>query len=266
MSFKLKENEKYIFATDLDGTFLVDFNGSLHVDAFEAVKKIKDNGHYFVVATGRSAWWTDPLQKQLNSEDASIHFAGAIVHHRHNEQFDEYRTSLEKDLIKNMFKELDIWEIAEKVQAVGRKNHAYWHKGDDLNKLFFNCYELIIAFDNRKITNEEFTNRIKKVIGNNFIIRTWSFDSNPYESQLVISPKETNKAKALMKISKYYKVPQSNVIYFGDNVNDLEALKWAGYSFAPANAQKIAKDAADEVLELTNNEGAVPKKIIELLS
>gem|GEM_PF-2299294 len=84
---------------------------------------------------------------------------------------------------------------------------------------------MIIAFDNRKITNEEFTNRIKKVIGNNFIIRTWSFDSNPYESQLVISPKETNKAKALMKISKYYKVPQSNVIYFGDNVNDLEALK-----------------------------------------
>jgi len=83
---------------------------------------------------------------------------------------------------------------------------------------------------------------------------------------LVISPKETNKAKALMKISKYYKVPQSNVIYFGDNVNDLEALKSAGYSFAPANAQKIAKDAADEVLELTNNEGAVPKKIIELLS
>gem|GEM_PF-2187318 len=48
------------------------------------------------------------MQKQLNSEDASIHFAGAIVHHRHNEQFDEYRTSLEKDLIKNMFKELDI--------------------------------------------------------------------------------------------------------------------------------------------------------------
>ena len=97
------------------------------------------------------------------------------------------------------------------------------------------------------------------------MIRAWTFDFSPTETQIIISPKGTNKATALEKISKYYNVPRKNIIYFGDNVNDIEALKWAGYSFAPSNAKDIAKEAADEVLPLSNNEGAVSKKIIELL-
>jgi len=265
MDFKLKKNEKYIFATDLDGTFLTNFGASLHIDAFDAVKAVKESGNHFVIATGRSYWWTEPLQKQLDSDDASIHFSGAIVHHPSNDNFDEFRSSLSKELMKKLVKELDVWKIANSIQAVGRKYHAYWNNGDDLDKLFFNCYELIISFNKSKITTEEFTKRIENIIGKGYEIRGWNFDWTPNQSQIVISPKQTNKAVALKKIAKYYNIPQENVIYFGDNVNDLEALKWAGHSFAPANAKDIAKEYADEILELTNNEGAVCKKILELL-
>lgn len=268
MSFKLKKDNKYIFATDLDGTFLSDLNSSLHIDSYEAVKMIQEAGHRFIITTGRSWWWTETLYEQLGSVDASIHFAGAIIHHDKNEDFDEYRSSISKDIFKKMANEIDIWSFAHAVQAVGRKKHATWSKNDDLNKLFFNCYEFIIIFDINKINPEEVIKKIEKSIGNNATLRVWTLfleEKGDFKA-IIISPKGTNKSIALQKVADYYNIPQENVIYFGDNANDIEALHWAGYSYAPKNAIPEAKEAADEILEKTATEGAVPKKIIKLLN
>jgi len=51
---KLKKNEKYLFATDLDGTFLSLNDGSMHIANYEAVRKVQETGNHFVIATGRS--------------------------------------------------------------------------------------------------------------------------------------------------------------------------------------------------------------------
>ncbi len=265
MTFKLKKGEKYIFASDLDGTFLTDFNSSLHIDSYEAVRKIQESKNIFVIATGRSWWWTKTLYEQLESVDASIHFSGAIVHHPNNSKFEEFRSSISQIIIKDMVKKIKIWDFANEVQAVGRKNHAFFSKGDDLNKLFFNCYEYIISFSNKKINPDDLIKKIEDIIGDGYMIRVWNFLAGEDKSQIIISPKGTSKEYALKKLSDFYGVPQKNVIYFGDNVNDLEALEWAGYSFTPKNAKEIAKKAANEVLDLTNDQGAVPKKIIDLL-
>ena len=266
MAFKLNKDERYIIATDLDGTFLTDFVHSLHIDAFEAVEKVKENGHHFVIATGRSWWWTKMMYEQLGSIDASIHFSGAIVHHPGTNDFNEFRSSISQIVIKELFSKLDIWSFAERVQAVGRKYHATWDKGDDLNKLFFNCYEYIIDFPKNAVNIDNLVKDIGNIIGEGYIVRVWTLFGDESRRSIIISPQGTNKSIALMKVSEYYGVPRENVIYFGDNINDLDALKWAGYSFAPSNATEQAKDSADEILKLNNSQGAVPKKIIELIN
>ncbi len=269
MTFKLNKNERYIFATDLDGTFLHGFGHSLHIDSYEAVRKIKEAGHHFVITTGRSWWWAKPLYEQLESVDASVHFSGAFVHHPHSEEFDTYKQGLSQTVIRDLISKLPIWEYSNVVQAVGRKNHATWVKGDDLDKLFFNPYEYIIEVDTTKKDMDEFVKEVTDIIGEGYLIRVWDSVFNPTEEKrykwAVISPMGTTKSEGLKKVAEYYDVPRENVIYFGDNVNDLDALDWAGHSFAPKGATPDALQHADEVLELTCNQGAVAKKMIELV-
>ncbi len=264
MTFKLNKNERYIFASDLDGTLLTMLS-SLHIDTYEMVEKIKEAGHHFVITTGRSWWWTKTLYEQLNVVDASVHFSGAIVHHPHDNQFEEFRSSLSQVVLKDYFEKMDIWSFANRTTAVGRKHHATWYKGDDLNKLFFNCYEYIVDFDEENMSSDEFIKKSTEVLGEGYVIRVWDLSEHGGGHSAIISPRNTNKALGLEKVAKYYGIPRENVVYFGDNVNDIEALEWAGHGYAVSNAKEAAKEAADEVMELSNHQGAVPKKIIELI-
>ncbi|MCK5867097.1 MAG: HAD-IIB family hydrolase [Mycoplasmataceae bacterium] len=263
--FRLKKDEKYIFATDLDGTFLTDFANSLHINSFDAVKKILENGHHFVISTGRSWWWVKTIYEQLGAVDATIHFHGAIIHHPKRTDFEEYKTSIPIKEVIDITNKLDIWSFAKGVQVVGRKHHAYFNKGDDISKLFFNCYEFIIRWDETKMSKKEFIEISKEIFADNYIVRIWRLFNEQGSYSAIVSPKGTNKAIALEKVSKYYGVPKENVIYFGDNINDIEALEWAGHSYAVANAKEKAKEAADEILETDCSAGAVPNKIIDLI-
>ncbi len=266
MKFKLNKNERYIFATDLDGTFLHPFNHSIHINSFEAVEKIKEAGHHFVITTGRSWWWAQTIYEQLGSVDASVHFSGAFVHHPHDEEFDTFRQGISQVVIKDLVSKLPIWDYSIAVQAVGRKKHATWNKGDDLSKIFFNAYEYIIMVDENLKSSDEVLKEISEIIGDGYELRVWKgMEHYKDVAGVVISPEGTTKSEGLKRVAEYYDVPKENVIYFGDNVNDLDALIWAGHSYAPSNAIQDAKDAADELLDQSCYEGSVPNKIIELI-
>lgn len=265
MAFKLNKDERYIFATDLDGTFLTEFVSGLHSTSYDAVEKVKEAGHKFVISTGRSWWWTQTIYEQLESVDAIINFSGAIIHHPKDPNFKEFRKSVSQVVLKDMISKLDIWSFANIVMAVGRKKHAVWSKGDDLTNLFFNCYEYLIQFPADVMTKDEIIKKIEDIIGEGYVIRVWNLFGDEKNYTVVISPQNTDKSLALAEIAEYYDIPQRNVIYFGDNLNDLGALQWAGHGYAVANARDEAKEAADEILELDSDHGAVPKKIMELI-
>ncbi len=266
MTFKLNKKDRYIFATDMDGTFLHHFNNSIHFKGYEAVRKIKEAGHHFVITTGRSWWWTQTLYDQLESIDASVHFSGAFVHHPTSDDFQEFKSGISQVVIKDLVSKINIWDYATTVQAVGRKTHATWTKGDELEEIFFNAYEYIIVIDEDKCDINELESKISEIIGDGYFMRQWrGMTPGKNDSCLVISPQGTNKSEGLKKVAEYYDVPRENVIYFGDNVNDLDALDWAGHSYAPSNATKQAKEHADEILDLSCDQGAVPRKMIELI-
>ncbi|MCP9915157.1 KdsC family phosphatase [Cyanobium sp. ATX 6F1] len=72
-----------------------------------------------------------------------------------------------------------------------------------------------------------------------------------------------DKASALRTFANRNKLALSQVAFMGDDVNDLEALDLAGYSAAPANAQKEVMKRASYTSELKGGEGAV-RDFIEL--
>ncbi len=75
-----------------------------------------------------------------------------------------------------------------------------------------------------------------------------------------------DKAEALTRISKEYGIPFENIAYMGDDINDLDAMKIAGYTFAPANAVQSIKEISDYVCEKNGGSGAFREAVDFILS
>jgi len=73
-----------------------------------------------------------------------------------------------------------------------------------------------------------------------------------------------SKASGLAQLCTRLGVERSEVLAFGDGLNDREMLTWAGHGVAVANAEDAVKDVADE-LTSSNDEDGVALVIEALL-
>ena len=75
-----------------------------------------------------------------------------------------------------------------------------------------------------------------------------------------------DKAQALRCFAERRSVPLAEICFMGDDVNDLEAMKIAGLSAAPANANSAVVKAASFVSTKTGGNGAVRELIDAILA
>lgn len=78
-----------------------------------------------------------------------------------------------------------------------------------------------------------------------------------------VSP-EAGKAAALERLCAITGTLRGEVVAFGDGLNDLDMLKWAGLSCAVENAVPPVRAAADEIIP-SNDEDGVARKVEYLL-
>ncbi|MCG6566599.1 Cof-type HAD-IIB family hydrolase [Tessaracoccus sp. ZS01] len=82
---------------------------------------------------------------------------------------------------------------------------------------------------------------------------------------LEVGPDGVTKASALERYCAARGIDRSDVVVFGDNINDLEMLRWAGLGVAMANGEPEARTAADHVT-LSNDDDGVAVVIEEILA
>lgn len=73
-----------------------------------------------------------------------------------------------------------------------------------------------------------------------------------------------DKAAALRSLAQERQIDLENVIYVGNDINDLECMEAAGYSVSPADAVPAALARADLVLQTRGGYGAV-RELCELI-
>jgi len=81
---------------------------------------------------------------------------------------------------------------------------------------------------------------------------------------LDISPLGDNKGNAVKKLCEHYNVLPEEVIAFGDNLNDISMIKYAGLGVAMGNAEEKLKIIADYVTDTNDNDG-VAKAIYKFI-
>lgn len=82
-------------------------------------------------------------------------------------------------------------------------------------------------------------------------------------SYLEIASKTTDKSDAVAMISTYLGIPMSEVVAFGDNVNDIDMILQSGLGVAVGNAHDQVKVAANKIVK-TNHEDGVALAIQEI--
>ena len=73
-----------------------------------------------------------------------------------------------------------------------------------------------------------------------------------------------DKEKILKKVCKEFDVKTSNIVYIGDDVNDIALLKNVGISVSPADAWKNTKQIVDYVSEKHGGNGVL-REISDLI-
>lgn len=74
-----------------------------------------------------------------------------------------------------------------------------------------------------------------------------------------------DKAAALAQIGARLQVAPTDIAFVGDDLNDLPGMRFAGISFAPADAAADVRAAADIVLSRGGGQGAVREAIETIL-
>jgi Cof subfamily protein (haloacid dehalogenase superfamily) len=83
---------------------------------------------------------------------------------------------------------------------------------------------------------------------------------------LEFSHPQVNKATALEVVAERLKIPQEEIVFFGDGDNDAELLRWAGLGVAMPHSRPLALAAADQIGPEAPPENAVAAAVEMLLS
>lgn len=260
---------RHLIALDLDGTLLYDWS-TLDKKTKEYLINIKNQGHELVISTGRPFRSSIKFYRELQLDAPMINYNGGLVSWPGNENFDEINIKLDKAAVVDIFKKNSAY--IENAFCEIKDDIYLMKESDDIVDLlhFFNNARLFVG-DFRKTLPGDVNGFIivakkgkghlieqyvKETYPNKVMSRNWGDD---YQFIIELYTPHNNKGRALAHVGNYYGIPKERIIAFGDGINDLEMIQYAGTGVAVQNACEALKAIADVISPYTNQEGAIEK-------
>ena len=245
-----------LIATDMDGTFL-DIDGAYDRQRFDAVlSKLAAKDIYFVAASGRQLLALESLFAEFKDRVIFIAENGGIVKFRDTILFEE-KMPFDKVLkIADMLRQSD-YVMHDAVLLSGARgsyildttNEYYKEKA----KHYYENIQVVsdfalVADDVLKLTvNFSAETVLEGEAWFNRQVNSVRAVTTGFESVDII-PKGISKETGLVHLADKFNIQPSQVLAFGDNLNDLEMLRYAGTSVAMSNARDEVKQLADHVI------------------
>lgn len=242
-----------ILAADMDGTFL-DHLGTYDRERLEnLLNHCEAKDFIFTVASGRALLALEKLFEGFVDRIAIIAENGALVQYKGRVLFEAKITPDQYLSIVETITELD---GCEGVLLSGRAGaYVPLDSDPDYVKEMVYYYENVVLTDLDKVDDDIFKVTAKfqgdtiidrsdklNAIFDDMTAVTTGFDS------MDIIPKGVHKGFGLDHLCQELGLTASDVIAFGDNLNDWEMLTFAGRAIAMENARQEIKAIADEVI------------------
>lgn len=265
-------------AFDMDGTLLLE-NKTLSKKSIETIKYLLSKNVKVIIATGRPNTLLKEYVNKLNINEFSVTCNGSVIYNHKNNEFlyNDTINKLTTEILEDYLLENDIDFLAYE------KNFVVSHSSDPRH-LFYTDRNKDLSIEDRaefytfseidKTISDLSINKIliieqDKTKYDNTVAYLNTFD-NLYITQskedfIDVGPIGNSKGNALNMLCKHYNIDKSEVIAFGDQLNDISMLKFAGIGVAMGNAKQVVKDASDQTT-LTNENDGVFHKISELFN
>lgn len=232
--------EKWLIAVDLDGT-LFHTDHQISVRTMSTMHKMVELGHRIVIVTGRSSHSSMPRLRSIPAGTRVLCSNGAY----------EYDQSMQEVVWANMLSASSSVDIRRRIQRRLPAASFGWESKSGLSyeQKFIDeaggshtleqggVHEPIGQFDIFKLfvrTPEQgggvLASSLQDLFGREIEV---SSSGVPF---VEITAAGTNKGTALAKIAMDLGFESNRTIAFGDNLNDVTMLQWAGESVAMGNA------------------------------
>lgn len=256
-------------AIDLDGTLLHN-DMSISEYSKEIIHEMENRGVKIVVATGRMFDSARPMAEALGLSDTPlICYTGAWVMMSHTgtpilqEGVDIpvaekiLAIARERNWLVHTFFDDYIYlpepsETEEKYQKYRTKKvqylgESFYHPEKKPTRLIFASESFLVRNEIRRTIESFFSHEVETVF--------------PGDDFVDVHKKGINKGWAIQRLCRMWQISEDQVVAFGNTENDVSMLRRAGVSYAVANADQIAKDAATYICDSNENDGVA--KILE---
>lgn len=237
---------------DIDGTLMYGELGENIIP--EAVKtqlqRLKQKGHYIFIASGRPIAFVSKQITDLNF-DGYVLCNGAHVE-IHGQRIYEKPIAYEdmvslKKLLDGVDCEYD-FETATNCYIDKKFIHfdTFFRQCDINNDMLlhdFDEQEVMHRTLKVEISAIDCKQEIEKHIAGKF-----RYDTHGTQNSFEICSLDVSKAKGIAMILEHLHISTANCYAFGDGVNDLEMIQFAGHGIAMKNAVDSLKAVADEVI------------------
>ncbi len=246
---------------DIDGT-LYDFRNGVCDSTREAIRRLKANGHYAFICTGRTmATIFDPELLSMDF-DGLVAGCGTYVV-KDDKQLLNYEISLEK-----LHRALRVFRAYRMDPVLEGEHFLYYRRQDYLvgkkdafmealdqaiperlveiedhmedmhvNKLCVRCEDEELAKEGLGLLEEDYA-----------LVKT-----DGLHRELI--PVGYSKATGMKKMCGHLGIDRVDTYAFGDSANDLDMLKYAGCGIAMGNASRITRETADYVTRGIDEDG-----------
>ena len=264
------------YISDLDGT-LLNHEGQLPKDSINRLNRLIAQGLNFTIATARNYDSAYPLLSGLNLRHPVILFNGVYLTELHTGKNVFFSDFISRDVIDHMMSIVEPRGIHPFIYTYGDKHRVYYRSAtnpgalDYINSLngegrlqkvteyVFTESERISGFlliDTREVL-EPIYNKLQTRYVDELNIYFARDVSNPKFYWLQSFHREASKGRMLRRMAESLDVPLSQVVVFGDYLNDLDMFKVAGRAIAVANALPEVQSAAHEIIGSNTEQGVV---------
>ena len=244
-------------ALDIDGT-VVDPDERVSPVVSDAVKRTVAAGVPVVIATGRAVYGTERVIDSLALPDGvAVCSNGAVTIRYRPIDVAAAVTFDARPAVSLLLEKVPNALIAVEVIGKGYRVNGPFPEGEITGQMWVEPVDSLVAEPVTRViirdpdaSAEDFLDLASGLglHGINYYVG--------YTAWLDLAPEGVSKAYALADIAARVGVGQADVLAIGDGRNDVEMLMWAGRGVAMGNAPLAVQEAADDVTETLERDGA----------
>ncbi len=268
---------KKAFVFDLDGTLL---NSGVRISpkTYQALKKLKEEGHFIVIASGRmyasTMYVVENFLPFLKGNVIISSYNGGYIVNHNGKVFFEKGVSKESAVkcikfLRDLKIHRHIYINDKLISEIDDKEIRDYSKHSFVDYVLVN--DLISEIENSShptlkilaIGEPDKINLVKKLAEKEFqgefnLMKSW-------DTYLDFIPYDVSKGNSLKIISKMYNLDPNTLYVFGDSENDIDMLELTKNSFAMGNAKEDVKKVANYLIP-SNDEDGVAYAIEKILA